>query len=75
MRWLEGKNLKLLGWDGYRELGFDPHSEFAAPKFVNPAKRDYRLAAGSPGLTLASDGGPVGARNMPGLDEDQSLQR
>lgn len=75
MRWLDGKNLKLLGWDGYRELGFDPHAVFAEPKFVNPAKRDYRLAPGSPGLTLASDGGPVGARNMPGLDEDQSLQR
>ena len=73
MRWLDGKNLKILGWDGYRELGFDPHSEFAEPKFVNPAKRDYRLAAGSPGLTLATDGGPVGARNMPGLDGDQSL--
>ena len=75
IRWLEGKDRLVLGWDGYRELGFDPHSEFAEPKFVNPAKRDYRLAAGSPGLTLASDGGPVGARNMPGLDEDQSLQR
>ena len=49
------------------------HSEFAAPKFVDPAKRDYRLAAGSPGLKLASDGGPVGARNMPGLDRDQSM--
>ena len=75
IRWLEGKGRLILGWDGYRELGFDPHSEFAEPKFVNPAKRDYRLAPGSPGLTLASDGGPVGARNMPGLDEDQSLQR
>ena len=73
IRWLDGKNLKILGWDGYRELGFDPHSEFAEPKFVNPVKRDYRLAAGSPGLALATDGGPVGARNMPGLDGDQSL--
>ena len=75
IRWLEGQNLKLLGWDGYRALGFDPHAEFAEPKFVDPAKRDYRLAAGSPGLKLASDGGPVGARNMPGLDQDQSLMR
>jgi len=73
MRWLDGKNLRLLGWDAYRELGLDAHSEFAAPKFVDPAKRDYRLAAGSPGLKLASDGGPVGARNMPGLDRDQSM--
>ena len=46
---------------------------FLTTKFVNPALRDYRLAPGSPGLTLASDGGPVGARDMPGLDGDQSL--
>ena len=38
------------------------------------AGRDYRLSPGSPGLTLASDGGPVGARNMPGLDCDQSIR-
>ena len=29
---------------------------------VNPAARDYRLKPGSPGSTLATDGGPVGAR-------------
>ncbi len=73
VRWLEGRNMGLLGWDGYRALGFDPHGLFAEPRFVNPALRDYRLAEGSPGLTFASDGGPVGARNMPGLDGDQSL--
>ena len=73
VRWLEGKNLGLLGWDGYRALGFDPHGMFAKPVFVNEARRDYRLAEGSPGRTLASDGGPVGARDMPGLDGDQSL--
>ena len=73
VRWLEGKNLGLLGWDGYRALGFDPHGAFAKPVFVNEARRDYRLAEGSPGQTLASDGGPVGARDMPGLDGDQSL--
>ena len=72
-RWLEGKSRQMLDWPAYRALGFDPNGEFAAPKFVNPALRDYRLAPGSPGLTLASDGGPVGARDMPGLDGDQSL--
>ena len=72
-RWLEGKSRQMVDWPAYRALGFDPHGEFAAPKFVNPATHDYRLAPGSPGLTLASDGGPVGARNMPGLDADQSL--
>lgn len=73
MRWRDGKNLQLLGWDDYRKLGYDAHSQFAEPKFVDPARRDYRLAAGSPGLTLATDGGPVGARDMPGLGGDQSL--
>ncbi len=74
-RWLDGKNLKLCNWADYLGLGFDPHGQCAEPKFVNPAKRDYRLAKDSPGATLATDGGPVGARNMPGLDEDQSLPK
>ncbi|MBR1588654.1 MAG: right-handed parallel beta-helix repeat-containing protein, partial [Kiritimatiellae bacterium] len=73
IRWLEGKGRQLLGWDGYRALGFDPHGAFAKPVFVNEAARDYRLAEGSSGRTLATDGGPVGARDMPGLDGDQSL--
>lgn len=30
------------------------------------------LKPGSPGAGLATDGGPVGARDMPGLDKDQS---
>ena len=75
LRWLEGKSLRKLDWDGYRALGFDPHSGFAEPKFVNPSMRDYRLAPGSPGRALASDGGAVGARDMPSLDGDQSLPR
>ena len=53
--------------------GLDRHSVFAEPQFVNPSVKDYRLRPGSPGSDLASDGGPVGARNMPGLDKDQSL--
>ena len=71
-RWLEGKNMALLDWRGYCALGFDPYGAFAKPIFVDEAKRDYRLVEGSPGWRLASDGSPVGARNMPGLDRDQS---
>ena len=57
-----------------KETGLDRHSVFAEPLFVNPAIRDYRLRPDSPGVNLATDGGPVGARNMPGLDKDQSVQ-
>ena len=73
MRWLEGKQLRLCAWSDYLALGFDPHGLWAEPVFRDPTKRDYRLKAGSPGLTLASDGTAVGARDMPGLDADQSL--
>ena len=57
-----------------KEMSLDAGSVWAQPQFVDPAKRDYRLKSGSPGAAgVATDGGPVGARNMPGLDEDQSL--
>lgn len=45
-----------------RELGMDANSLFAAPQFVDPTARDYRLKPGTPGTALATDGGPVGAR-------------
>lgn len=73
-RWLEGRDkLKLCSWEDYVQLGFDVHGLRAEPQFVNPAVRDYRLKPGTPGTALATDGGPVGARNMPGLDGDQSV--
>lgn len=45
-----------------QKLGLDQHSIFAKPEFVDAANRNYRLKAGSPGSSLATDGGPVGAR-------------
>ncbi len=54
------------------ESGLDANSVWGLPAFVNPAARDYRLKPGSFGTNLATDGGPMGARNMPGLDKDQS---
>ena len=71
LRWLEGKNLVLADWEGYRKLGFDPNGIWAEPQFVDPARRDYRLKP-SCKLPLAADGTVVGARDMPGLDGDQS---
>lgn len=58
----------------YREVtGLDEGSLYAEPQFVDPVRRDYRLKPGTPGTNLATDGGPVGARNMPGINEDQSM--
>ncbi len=75
MRWGPWGRQKSLPWADYvKDLQMDLHSAFAEPQFVDPSRRDYRLRPGSPGLTLASDGGPVGARNMPGLDRDQSIR-
>ena len=54
-------------------LGLDAQSIYGQPQFVDPARRDYRLKSGSLGSVRATDGGPMGARNMPGLEGDQSL--
>jgi len=53
--------------------GLERHSLYAEPVFVDPLKRDYRLKPGTPGTGAASDGTDMGARNMPGLDRDQSV--
>ena len=55
-----------------RELGLDQGSVYGEPQFVDEAKRDYRLKPGTLGAGLATDGGTLGARGVPGLDEDQS---
>jgi hypothetical protein len=41
--------------------GFDAHSLLADPQFVDPARRDYRLAPASPVRALQSPGRPAGA--------------
>lgn len=73
MRWLDAGGLRLCDWREYGALGFDVHGSFAEPLFRDSAKRDYRLRDDSPGRFLGSDGQAVGARNMPGMDGDQSL--
>ncbi|HPM82885.1 MAG TPA: right-handed parallel beta-helix repeat-containing protein [Candidatus Anammoximicrobium sp.] len=43
---------QTLDWDGWRRQGKDEHSLLADPKFVDPAKHDYRLQPDSPALKL-----------------------
>jgi hypothetical protein len=63
MRWMEKTDYAAADFAKYQaELGFDANSIVAEPQFVNPAAHDYRLKPGTPGTTLATDGGPVGAR-------------
>ena len=37
----------------------------ATPRFSDPANFDYRLAPGSPGAGMATDGGDIGCRYTP----------
>jgi hypothetical protein len=41
--------------------GLDLHSVLADPKFMDAARRDYRLAPDSPVRALAGPGKPTGA--------------
>lgn len=43
---------RLLSWDQWRQQGKDGDSLLADPKFINAAKRDYRLQPDSPALKL-----------------------
>jgi hypothetical protein len=43
---------RLLNWDEWRQQGKDGNSLLADPKFVDPAKHDYRLQPDSPALKL-----------------------
>ena len=45
------------------ESGLDAHSVYDEPQFMDESKRDYRLKPGYRGRTLATDGGPMGARD------------
>ena len=45
----EARKYSLEQW---REMGFDRHSVFADPMFVDPAKGDYRVKPESPALAL-----------------------
>lgn len=62
-RWLVKTHFKAADFARYQtELGVDAGSLFAEPQFVDADAHDYRLKPGTPGASLAADGGPVGAR-------------
>lgn len=63
MRWLTKNYYGKDEFTKYQQkLKLDQKSMFAKPEFVNPEVRDYTLKPGSPGTTLATDGGCVGVR-------------
>jgi len=43
---------RKLSLEEWREVGFDKHSVFADPMFVDPQNGDYRVKPGSPALDL-----------------------
>jgi hypothetical protein len=46
-------------WEAWRRMGQDQHSLVADPRFVDPAKDDYRLRADSPAFQLGFQPIPV----------------
>jgi hypothetical protein len=66
-----GTSTTVTGFDKYVEAtGNDRHSHFSDPRFVDPAKHDFRLGSDSPALaTGTTEGVPTGE-----LDLDRSLR-
>jgi len=54
----ESRKYTLEEW---RELGFDRHSVFADPMFVDPEHNDYRVRDGSPALSVGFENFEMGA--------------
>ncbi|HXF61658.1 MAG TPA: hypothetical protein VNK95_08575, partial [Caldilineaceae bacterium] len=64
---LEGEKYSLSEWQA---LGYDRHSVFADPLFVDPDNGDYRLRPESPALRLGFESFDIrGAGLRPGFVE------
>ncbi|MBI1320140.1 MAG: hypothetical protein GC168_14515 [Candidatus Hydrogenedens sp.] len=59
---------EIIDWETWLERAFDANSLIQDPRFVNPAKDDYRLNEQSPAYTLGFK--PIPEHNM-GLIEDE----
>jgi len=57
MREGEGRKYSLEEW---RALGFDVHSAFADPLFLDPERNDYRVKPDSPALRLGFENFEMG---------------
>jgi hypothetical protein len=63
--WFFKEKLPADDIEGYRQkTGFDKHSIFADPGFVDAANGDFRLRPDSPARKVRPDGGPVGAESL-----------
>ena len=51
-------------------MNMDTTSLYGEPRFISEKDRDYGLVPGSLGTKAASDGGPVGACDVPGFREE-----
>jgi len=63
--WLFKEKLPANDVEGYRtKTGFDTHSVFADPGFLDLGNGDFRLRRDSPARQVRPDGGPVGAESL-----------
>ena len=63
--WFFKEKLPAADIEGYRtKTGFDQHSVFADPGFIDVKADDFRLSSDSPARAVRQDGGIVGAESL-----------
>ncbi len=58
---VRGGGKRKYSLEEWRKLGFDEHSVFADPMFIDPEAGDYRVKPGSPALVLGFENFEMGA--------------